>query len=303
MQNYSADFQYEIGRNMVFEFGYAGHQGRKLVYGVSLNDNQLPTALLSMGTALDVRVNNPFFGLITSGNLATAQLPLHRLLRPYPEFDTVTRNTQTSGGSSSYNAMLLKLSKQFSSGLMLQTSYQWSKAIDNIGETEPSPGGAADGFRDNTNFRIERSLAAHDLPHSMVTAVVYSLPLGRGKRFFGNMNRVADAVVGGWQLSSIVRFSSGSRSSHRTQHHQPVRVRHAISQRHERLRREDREPDTRALVQHRGLLRTGAYTIGNSPRRLTELRAGPQKNADIRSPRTSPSASASKCSSAPRPTI
>ena len=106
-----------------------------------------------MGSQLDSRVPNPFFGYIANGNLATATLPYHRLLRPYPQFDAVNRNGQTSGGSSSYNAMLLKLSKQFSGGLMLISSYQWSKAIDNIAETEPSPGGAADGFRDNSNFR------------------------------------------------------------------------------------------------------------------------------------------------------
>ena len=116
-------------------------RGRKLVYGVSLNDNQLPTALLSMGTALDARVNNPFFGLITGGNLATAQLPLHRLLRPYPEFDTVTRNSLTPGGSSSYNALLMKLSKQFSSGVMLTASTSGRRRSTT--SEKPSPARAA----------------------------------------------------------------------------------------------------------------------------------------------------------------
>jgi len=134
--------------------------------------------LLSLGPALDARVANPFFGLITGGSLATATIPAHRLLRPYPEFS----------GRSNYNALLVKLSQQFSSGLMLMSSYQWSKAIDNIGETESSPGGAADGFRDNQNFRIERSLAAHDLP------------IGKGKKLGGNMNRVANFA---WWLAAF----------------------------------------------------------------------------------------------------
>ncbi len=282
MQNFSADFQYDLGRGTVMELGYAGHQGRKLVNGVSINDNQLPTDLLSLGTALDTRVNNPFFGLITSGNLAAAQLPRHRFLRPYPEFDTVTRNGQTSGGSSSYNAMLMKISKQFSGGLMLLTSYQWSKAIDNIGETEPSPGGAADGFRDNRNFRIERSLAAHDLPHSMVTAVVYGLPFGRGKRFGKGMNRPADFVLGGWQLSSIIRLSSGL----------PVRLTapSLISQygfgtqypnvtRGEDVAVVSRTPEK--WFNTAAFSAPAPYTIGNSPRRLDQLRAAHQKNADL----------------------
>ena len=282
MQNFSADFQYEFGRSTVIEVGYAGHQGRKLVYGVGINDNQLPTNLLSMGTALDTRVNNPFFGLITGGNIATAQIPRHRLLRPFPEFDTVTRNSQTPGGSSSYNALLVKLSKQFSGGLMLMTSYQWSKAIDNIGETEPSPGGAADGFRDNSNFRIERSLAAHDLPHSMVTALVYSVPVGTGKRFAGHINRFADTFIGGWQMSTIMRFSSGL----------PVRLTapSTISQygfgtqypnvtRGEDVSLANRTPEH--WFNTAAFSAPAAYTIGNSPRRLTELRADTQKNADL----------------------
>src|SRR5262249_5274144 len=224
----------------------------------------------------------PFFGLITGGNLATAQLPQHRLLRPFPEFDTVTRNSQTPGGSSSYNALLMKLSKQFSSGLMLMTSYQWSKAIDNIGETEPSPVGHADGFRDNRNFRTERSLAAHDLPHSLVTAVVYALPVGRGKRFGGNINRFADAIVGGWQLSSIVRFSSGL----------PVRLTapSAISQYGFGTQYPNVTKGSDVAVAGRNPergVKTGAVlgpapdTIREHPRGLHELRAGQQKNADV----------------------
>lgn len=282
MQNYSADFQYDLSHGTVIELGYAGHQGRKLVYGVSINDNQLPTNLLSMGAALDVRVNNPFFGLITGGNLAAAQLPQHRFLRPYPAFDTVTRNGQTSGGSSSYNAMLLKVSKQFSGGLMLMTSYQWSKTIDNIGETEPSPGGAADGFRDNTNFRIERSLSAHDLPHSFVTAVVYRLPVGRGQHFGANMNRFADVFIGGWQLSSIVRLSSGL----------PVRLtanslisQYGFGTQYPNVTKgsdvsiDNPTPDR--WFNTAAFSAPAPYTIGNSPRRLNELRAGSQKNADV----------------------
>ena len=282
MQNFSADFQYELGRSTVLEVGYAGHQGRKLVNGVSINDNQLPTNLLSMGTALDARVNNPFFGLITGGNIATAQIPRHRLLRPFPEFDTVTRNSQTSGGSSSYNAMLVKLSKQFAGGLMLMSSYQWSKAIDNIGETEPSPGGAADGFRDNSNFRIERSLAAHDLPHSMVTAVVYALPFGKGKRFAGSINRYADGIIGGWQLSSIVRFSSGL----------PVRLtapstisQYGFGTQYPNVTKGSDVTIANQTPEHwfntAAFSAPAPYTIGNSPRRLNELRAARQKNADL----------------------
>lgn len=282
MQNYSADFQYELGRSTVLEAGYAGHQGRKLVWGVGINDNQLPSQLLALGPALDVKKPNPLYGYIIGGNLATATIPEHRLLRPFPEFDTVSRNSQTPGGSSSYNALLVKLSKQFSSGLMLLTSYQWSKAIDDIGETEPSPGGAADGFRDNRNFRIERSLAAHDLPHSMVTAFVYELPVGQGKRLGAGMNRIANFAIGGWQLSGIVRLSSGlpvrlTAPSTISQYGFGTQYPNLTNARDVALA--SRTPDH--WFNTAAFSAPAPYTVGNSPRRINELRAGKQKNADI----------------------
>jgi hypothetical protein len=164
---------------------------------------------------------------------------------------------------------------------MLQASYQWSKAIDNIGETEPSPGGAADGFRDNTNFRIERSLAAHDLPQSFVAAVVYTLPVGRGQRFGGNMNRFVNVFAGGWQLSSIVRFSSGL----------PVRLtapstisQYGFGTQYPNVTKGSDVTVANQTPEHwfntAAFSAPAPYTIGNSPRRLNELRAGPQKNAD-----------------------
>jgi hypothetical protein len=208
IQNYSVDFQFELSRNTVLEIGYAGNTGRKMSYGFSLNDNQLPTPLLALGTELDRRVNNPFHGFITTGNLAAAQVPYYRLLKPFPQFDSVTRGGTTAGASSTYNALVAKFTKQFSRGLLLLVTYQWSKAIDNSSERQ-SWEYDGDGWRDNTNGRIERSISSHDIPHSFVASSVYELPVGRGKQFGSNMHPVLDAVAGGWQMSTIVRFASG----------------------------------------------------------------------------------------------
>jgi hypothetical protein len=43
----------------------------------------------------------------------------------------------------------------------------------------------------------------------MVLNYVYELPVGRGKTFAGGMNRVEDAVVGGWQISGITSMQRG----------------------------------------------------------------------------------------------
>ncbi|MGH9657060.1 MAG: TonB-dependent receptor domain-containing protein, partial [Bryobacteraceae bacterium] len=47
VQNFSLDFQYELSRGMVLEFGYTGSQGRKLVFGTGQQANQMPTEFLT----------------------------------------------------------------------------------------------------------------------------------------------------------------------------------------------------------------------------------------------------------------
>ncbi len=59
------------------------------------------------------------------------------------------------------------------------------------------------------NLAGEKSLATNDIPKSLVLSYIYELPLGRGKKFGGNMNRGLNAIVGGWQVSGISTFKSG----------------------------------------------------------------------------------------------
>jgi hypothetical protein len=45
--------------------------------------------------------------------------------------------------------------------------------------------------------------------HVNTTSFIYDLPFGRGKRFGSGMSKVADGVVGGWRVSSIVSIHTG----------------------------------------------------------------------------------------------
>jgi hypothetical protein len=60
-----------------------------------------------------------------------------------------------------------------------------------------------------TNLRAEKSVSANDTPQRLVIAVVYELPLGRGKALGRGMNRVLDGFVGGWRVNTISTFQSG----------------------------------------------------------------------------------------------
>jgi hypothetical protein len=59
------------------------------------------------------------------------------------------------------------------------------------------------------NLRSQRSLDGFDVPQRLVIASVLDLPVGRGRKFGSNMNKFADAVIGGWGFDTIITFQSG----------------------------------------------------------------------------------------------
>jgi hypothetical protein len=49
----------------------------------------------------------------------------------------------------------------------------------------------------------------YDATHVLTAYAVYELPFGRGKALGHDMNKVVNAVVGGWQVSPIVSWRTG----------------------------------------------------------------------------------------------
>ena len=63
-------------------------------------------------------------------------------------------------------------------------------------------------IQDYFNLRNERSLSAFDVPQRLVVSFDYQLPMAAAEHWARSMNRVLDAVVGGWELSGIVTATS-----------------------------------------------------------------------------------------------
>jgi hypothetical protein len=280
VQNFSLDFQYEMKRGMVLEVGYTGTQGRKLLYGTGQQANQLNPSELSRGTGLDAQVANPFFGTISTGVLSGRTVPLQRLLRPYPQFTAVNVSGDLPGASSSFNALVIRYNWQVANSLNLLTTYQWSKAIDNASEWQGWE--VSDTMRNYYDQRADRSISAHDLPQSFVTAMVYELPVGKGRKFLSDMHPVANALIGGWQVSTIVRLSSGlplgftapntlSAYGFQVQRPNVADLKQAAID----------SPGPDQWFNQSAFTRPGTYEIGNAPRWVPNIRFGPTRHADL----------------------
>jgi hypothetical protein len=125
-------------------------------------------------------------------------------------------------GTSSYNALQFTLRHPFSHGFAIDFNYTLSKSLDlnsgterNNEYTATSSGNLADnGFagsaiQNTWNPRLNRAVSDFDA-RSLITADwVYELPIGHGKAVMGDANRVADAIVGGWQWAGLGRWTSG----------------------------------------------------------------------------------------------
>jgi hypothetical protein len=215
VQQFSFDLQYEFDNNTMFEIGYAGNQARKMSWG-DFQRNQLPDAALSLKDSLLESVRNPFYGVITRGTLAGPTVQRGQLLRPFPHF-TGVQGSEVPGASSSYNSASLRFTRRFGAGMMLSAEYKFSKTIDNASEDQTwISNQVMDRRRNWNNMRLDRSLGATDLPHSVALSGVYELPVGKGKRFGSAMHPLAGAVIGGWKVSAIYRYDSGYPLNFRT---------------------------------------------------------------------------------------
>jgi hypothetical protein len=209
-EQWNVDVQQQFPGEVLFDLAYAGSHGVHL-YADS-NPNQLPDEYLAQGNQLNALVPNPFYGKIASGSLSAPTVAASRLLVPFPQFTGVTLGNGSSYGASNYNSLQAKVEKRLSHGFDLLAAYTWSKLMNNMVASDSNfPGTtiAVGSIQDWDNLRAEYALATFDTPQSVAVSGIYELPVGRGKRFL-SQNRVADRVLGGWQLNGIFKFSSGN---------------------------------------------------------------------------------------------
>jgi hypothetical protein len=198
---WSIGFQRELPRQILVEATYVGAHGEHLPVVRQLN--ALPAQYLSTSPVRDNATNNrltqqvpnPFAGLLPGTGLNGARVARSQLLRPYPQFTSI-QATRTIG-LSDYHALQTRVERRMADGFTVQLAYTWSRAM-----TES-------GFLNDSDVNLERVISAFDREHTLTASGLVELPFGRDRRFGRDWGGVANAALGGWQVSYIFRAQSG----------------------------------------------------------------------------------------------
>lgn len=113
--------------------------------------------------------------------------------------------------NASYNALEVTLQHKMAHGLQFDFNYTYGKSIDvasdaeRVGEWGGLGGQIINAWDPNSN----RGPSDFDLRHQFNANFIWEMPFGRGRWIAHDVNRFADALIGGWQLSGLFRWTSG----------------------------------------------------------------------------------------------
>jgi hypothetical protein len=198
-QAWNVGVQRQLGSGMTLEVNYVGSGSHRLFRSVDGNpplpwlvaaaqaNGTLPTDV-SGGT---LRIA-PFLGLPqVTGNLAF-------------EEPVVVRSV----GNGTYNGLQATFNKQFSHGIQFQAAYTWSHAIDDAADPIVATAGNRNIARNSFNLHEERGTSDYDLRHRLILNYIFQFPFGPGHAHFNH--GFAARVFGGWELSGLSAFQSGT---------------------------------------------------------------------------------------------
>ncbi len=214
MQQWHLDLQHQLPGSTVVTVSYVGSKGTHLTQVSELNQLQpVPLALNPYGPNQPFSQNDcnsitnisptgvataTFNGQTATGswanNLSTACGNDPNGLRPYVGYADIT--ALKDAASSNYNALQFG-ARRTAKGLTLSFSYTYSHSIDDSSSRQ-------DGNLVNSyDPALNRASSNFDQRHNLSLSYVYDLPFLRN-------NNLSGKLLGGWQYSGIMTFSTGS---------------------------------------------------------------------------------------------
>ena len=117
--------------------------------------------------------------------------------------------TWMNAGNAAFNALTFSLRRGLTSGLTFDFNYTWSHSIDFGSAAESGAGQQGAAIQNIFNTREFRGSSDFDMRHNITANVLYPLPIGRGRTVLSNAHGWLNEIVGGWAVSSLLRYHSG----------------------------------------------------------------------------------------------
>jgi Carboxypeptidase regulatory-like domain/TonB dependent receptor len=178
IQQYNIGLQWNFAKNYLFDIGYVGNKGTKLLQMVTLNQ--------------------PVYNRVT--NTFTNPLAPSTVISANKNVTGGVQQVQTTS-LSNYNSLQMSLTRRFNNGLNFLTSYTIGKSIDYysgaaVNELANVPG-------DQFDWKTNRGRSDFNREQRLVISGVYTLPKLNYESSF------AKGLLNGWQVAGIVVFQSG----------------------------------------------------------------------------------------------
>ena len=187
VENWSFDLQQQFAKSVVIDIGYFGNRS---IHQLATEDINQPL----QGAYVQK-------GIIPGGGVTAGNSTLLNQIRPYPGWGPI--NSLQPIFSANYNALQTSLTKQFADGNLLNIDYTWAKTLTNYQIFSTSP-------QNTHNIAAEYGPAPFNKKHIFSANFVYVLP------FFREQHGLTGRVLGGWETSGIVSYTSGGYATSHT---------------------------------------------------------------------------------------
>lgn len=170
-------------------------------YGQDLNQVD-PNLYYTYKGAMDAAVPNPFYHILPVDKMP-GSLPnqptvsVASLLRPYPVYGSLNQQFMT-GRSDRYKAIQIKIDRPFANGLSMILGYNYNNESH------------SEWFNAQAQYANQLTMIDTRGPrHTIRLGGTWEVPVGRGRKFLTNSNRVVDAIIGGWATSHLMMWNNG----------------------------------------------------------------------------------------------
>jgi len=195
--------QRELPGSMVLDVTYFLNRTGQ-VFETDYNINQVdPQIYYTNKEATLAVMDNPFYNLLPveqfPGPLRyEPQVSVASMAKPFPHYGDITVVDRFKGGTMKYQALQIKLQKNYSNGLTLLVGYSYHVERDQRFYNDIASYGHEYSWQNPSTYRQRLTVAS-----------TWDIPVGTGRAVLPDASRALDAVVGGWRVSPVVVWRSG----------------------------------------------------------------------------------------------